>query len=398
MNTASTTKSIIRIGLTYDQLLWSAHESTRSFTHSWDDNTVYFENHSVTIDCSIEIPSQIRTKLVKCLAVDREQDIVPIWNSLDLDLTDIVSLIEQEVLAAARYVDSCFRRSSKGVRLPPFQIQKKDLNRAQPFNYMTWIFSDSERKEVEHIFKGFCSAAKSRLNGGLDLPTCNVFDQKQIYLTTDEVSKIFSNFTTEEAPPFWNLYSIAWQTFVSQKQSQDSSVLLLCTAIETCLKWSLIKSSDDIANTLIDKMPSPRLDQLYEICVEKTDFPFPNHFKNWLGQLAQARNFFAHKPRGASLPLLQIVRWFAIGEALLKATIYVESDPLVGSIIKPNDTPKEESGLTKDSQGVVLRRETYYGDSIDKLHALMDMGDSYYVSEDKIEVLPKKQQKFPDIG
>jgi len=391
--------SIIRIRINYDQLLWTemTKDDFPNYSHSWGEHSVAFSSLGVTISCTVDIAEDQRLKLVQSLAKDIEHDRAPHWQDLSPELHHTVLRIEQEVLNAAKFVDFCFRRSPKGVRLPPFNLPERDFNTGQPLKYMTWVFTEEERREVEHVFSGFNRNAKARLSRGLNLPFSQVFSQKQIHMTASEVEQIFSNFSEDDQPPFWELYGLAWENFVGLNQSHASSVLLLCTAIETCLKWCLANSSDQIANLLIDKMPSPRLDQLYDICKTSTDYPFPEHFKGWLAQLAQARNFFAHKPRGASIPLLQIARWFAVGEAVLKATIYEESDPRVGYLIRPAGTPEPSTGLAPEAIGVVLRSEEYHVDKQEKLHVLIDTGVSYYFGLDSGEILPKKKQSFPDI-
>jgi hypothetical protein len=150
------------------------------------------------------------------------------------------------------------------------------------------------------------------------------------------------------------------------------------------------------ANFFIEKMQSPSLDNLYLCARDHTPHEFPEHFRPWLVQLAKARNFIAHKPRGVEIDVLQIARWFAVGEAILKSTINKMNDPLVGYLIEPVGNHVDEK-FPPQTRGVVLRREEFRKTGEERLHVVLDSGESRYFGENTFQKLPNAQQKFSDV-
>ena len=100
--------------------------------------------------------------------------------------------------------------------------------------------------------------------------------------------------------------------------------------------------------------------------------------------------------RGVELDILQIARWFAMGEAILRSTIGKKSDPYVGHLIEPTG-PKAHEKFSPESKGVILRREMYRNPEDDQYHIMLDTGEIWGFSEKNFNLLPKAQQKFPDV-
>ena len=393
--------SIIRIDIKHsNDNIWTAQKLgepyvLNTYEHSWDNNTLKFTDGFMSLECEIELTEDEQNALTSCLIKDSE-NFVPHWQSLTPDLHRTIQRIVKEIWVTAEYVDHCLRKTSKGIRLSPLKLPEKSINPSQAFPVMLWIFSDEERIQIKPFIEELDSRHRNQYNNGLLLPFPVSFDQKTIYLRDDEVVQFFENIDqTDEIPPFWDLYGIAWENFAKNK-AYDSSILILATSMETTLKWCLQKHGDDISNYLIDNMPSPSLEKLFDAVREYTTFDLPEHFRGWLKQLAQARNFIAHKPRGFEIDVLQIVRWFAMGEAILKTIINKENDPLVGFKVKPIGENVNEK-FPPDTIGIVMRREKFQYEEDGKLHVVLDSGSSYYFSNNSCEKLPRRQQSFPDI-
>ncbi len=320
--------------------------------------------------------------MVNCL-VKEDRSFVPTWGTLTLDVQRTVQRIEKQVWTVACFVDYCFRRSPKGIRLTSLKLPKRHVNQSQAFPVMQWEFSEEEKERLIQD------------RNSVMIPF-SVFEHKQIHMLAEEVNEVFEHIdNATEVPPYWALYGIAWENF-SKNKSYDSAILILATSIETALKSCLKENGDKIANYLIENMASPSLDRLYLCAQYHTPHNFPEHFRKWLIQLAKARNFIAHKPREAQIDVLQIARWFALGEAILKAITDKENDPLVGYLIKPVGE-RAEDNFPPDTRGVVLRREELYKTGEESLHVIFDSGVSWYFRENTYSKLPKAQQKLPDV-
>lgn len=390
--------SKITLQIDHDGLLWPAYDKddeVRSYSHSWDANEIRFGDGGIVISSEVELSEGEQIALFKCMAKDTIP-FVPHWQSLTPDLHRTVQRIEKQVWDAARFVDYCFRRSPKGIRLPPLKLPRRHINQSQSFPVMYWHFTEDEKERLRPCFADLSAQARQVYDKGILIPFSVPFDQKTIYLRSEDVEDVFGQIdTATELPPYWSLYGIAWENFAKNK-SNDSAILILATSIETALKWCLKQAGDGIAKFFIEKMQSPRLDDLYLCAREHTQYDLPDHFKPWLMQLVRARNFVAHKPRGVEIDVLQIARWFAVGEAILKAIIGKKNDPLVGYLIEPVGKQVNEK-FPSNTKGVVLRREEFRNTGEEKLHVVLDSGESWYFGEGTFQKLPTAQQKFPDV-
>jgi hypothetical protein len=239
--------SKISIHINHDGPIWPAvdkDDEIRSYNHSWGSNTVRFGDGGITITCGIELSEEEQAALVKCLTKD-SIPFIPHWQTLTPDLHRTVQRIEKQVWEAARFVDYCFRRSPKGIRLTPLKLPKRHLNQSQAFPVMDWLFSGEEKDRLSPLYAHISPEARQRYDQGIMIPFSVPFDQKQIYMRSEEVNEIFEHIDiANEMPPYWGLYGIAWENF-AQNKSNDSAVLILATSIETAFKWCLKQHGDE---------------------------------------------------------------------------------------------------------------------------------------------------------
>ena len=393
--------SEISLHIQHAHQLWTVHEpkeGLKFYNHELPEMgaQVSFNDFGVTVTCEIGLSEWEQDSLLKCLVKD-QIPYIPHWQALTPDIHRTVQKIESKLMEVARLVDHGFRKAPKGIRLPPAKVVQVHLNQSQAFPVMNWKLSDDEKVRLTEIVSGFSPKAKNKYEGGtVQIPLSISFGQKQIYLNDTEVEAAFQIMeTTDSIPPFWTLYGLACESF-SENKSHDAAILILATSLETALKWCLMEQGDDISNFLIDNIPSPPLRKLYECACQNTDFDFPEHYSGWLNQLSSARNFVAHKPKGFKIDLLLMGRWFAIGEAILKAISGKDNEPLVGYLVKPIGKRASEQ-FTVEACGVVLRREAFRDTEEEKLHVLMDTGETYYFSDNSFERLSDKKQRFADI-
>lgn len=388
--------SKIIINIQNDGQLWTAvdrDDEIKCFSHSWNNNTVDFSISGLRITVNIELSHEEQQNLVSSLTKEASS-FVPHWQTLTPNLHRTVQRIENEVWNTARLVDYCFRSSAKGVRLSPLKLPVRHISQSQAFPVMLWKFTDEEKERLATLLEGLSPEAQKRyLKNGILIPFPVSFDRRQIHLEDNEIEGIFRQVeNTTEIPPYWSLYSIAWDNFAKNK-SHDSAVLILVTSIETALKWCLTQHGDDISKFLIEKSQSPRLDQLYACVQKETPYVLPPHYKKWLLRMMEARNYIAHKPRQIGIDILEIARWFAVGEAILKSINGHENDDMVGKIIEPIGGKAVEK-LPPDTRGVVLRREELYG--TESLHVVLDSGETWRFGPDSYK--ESKQQNFPDFN
>lgn len=393
--------SKISVNIKHRSMLWTMHEEAgdlRIYSHELDaiGTKVTFFDAGMTVACDVQLDDFEKDALLSCLVKDSIY-FIPHWQNLTVDVHRTVQRIESKLMEVVRVADYGFRRISKGIRLPPVEITKAYLNSNQGFEVMNWELSIVEQEKLDELIFDFSPVGQEKYKRGIvQIPLSISFGQKHIRLDENEVKTAFGNMKEEESiPPFWTLYGLAWENF-SKNRSHDAAILVLATSIETALKWCLSEYGDSIAKYLIENVQSPPLRKLYECACENTTLDFPSHYSSWLQQLSNARNFVAHKPRGFELDLLLIGRWFAVGEAILNAIIGNQNEPLVGYLVKPIGKHASEK-FPEDSRAVVLRRERFNKADEEKLHVLMDTGETYYFSESAFEKLPEKSQKFPDI-
>lgn len=395
--------STISLQIVHGQQLWTMYEKgadLKTYSHKLPehDAEVRFSDFGITIICEYPLSDTEQLSLANCLMKEKAPYTPPHWQNLTPDLHRTVQGLEAKLLKVARLADHGFRKSAKGVRLPPAKIQKIHINQSQAFPVMNWRLSDAEKERLTPHFEQLPNEARLHYErSGIPIPFSVSFGQKQIFLHDQEVSEAFDTMDGGETyPPFWALYGIASETFAANK-SHDAAILILATCIENALKWCLQEQGDQISNFLIEHTQSPPLRKLYDCACQTTLVNFPDHFGGWLGQLSLARNFVAHKPRQFDIDFLQMGRWFAVGEAILKSLSEKENNELVGFLVRPiGDRAAEQ--FTPDARGVVLRQEEFRDTGDKKLHVLMDTGETYYFSDSSFEKLPDREQKFPDIS
>jgi hypothetical protein len=388
------------IRIDYNSSLWTEWPEgkiPKFYNHKIEGSEVQinFGGQGINISDDFEISEVEQFALAKCL-LKVKVGFVPLWHDLSPDTHRLVKRIEDSLLATVRRVDLGFRMLEKGIRLPPPKIIRRGPpNSQQLFAVFTWAISLNEI-EVLLEREPISADVRSRIEkSGLLVPCSPPFGQKHLQLGDREVSEVFANIDkTKDSPPYWLLYGIALENFI-ENRSFGSAVLILATAIETALKGALIEKGDEIARFLLDKVQSPPLRELFKCFCNAYEVTFPERFSGWIDQINYARNFAAHKPRELKIEYLQMARWFAVGEAVLRSVAGKEIDGNVGQLVKPIGDRASEK-FASDAKGVVLRNERFHGDGEMKFHILMDTGETYYFTESGFEILPKDEQKFPD--
>ena len=346
-----------------------------SFTFTWGSHTIAFNEVGIGISTEVDLSISEQEALVQCLTFETPSH-VPHWQSLSPDLHRTVERIVEQIREAAITADHCIRQSPKGVRLSPLSFEERFVNQSQSFPVVHWNFSDEERERLSPLYEHLAENAKRVYDRGIMIPMPISFERRQIHLENDEVEEIGARLgNTSNIEPYRSLYAIAWENYIDQ--SFDSAILILTTSIETALKWWLNQQGDEIARFLINNIQSPPVEQLYTCARNKTDIKLPGVFAEWLVRLRKTRNEIAHKPASKKIDSLEIARWFAIGEAILKSISGHNNDPLVGFLVEPTGE-KAADKFPPDSRGVVLRREALYGEN--SLHILLDTGETWRFS------------------
>lgn len=360
----------------YSNQLWLVDDNA-SFSFSWGPHTFTFSQTGIAISTEVDLDISEQEAIVRCLTFD-DPSFVPLWQSLSPDLHRTVERIVEQILEAAMTADHCIRQSPKGIRLSPLRFEERFVNQSQSFPVVYWRFSDEERECLKPIYENLSENAKRVYDKGIMIPMPVSFERRQIYLENDEVKEIGSRLgKPSKIEPHRLLYAIAWENYIDR--SFDSAILVLATSIETALKWWLNKQGDEITRFLITNIQSPPVEQLYTCARNNTDIELPGVFTDWLVRLRKTRNDIAHKPISKKIDNLEIARWFAVGEAILRSISGHNNDPLVGFLVEPTGEKAAEK-FPPNSRGVVLRREELYGEN--SLHVLLDTGETWRFSTD----------------
>ena len=386
----------IKTSLNYGLGLWTASRDDREmrfYRREFGTNAVEFADGALSVEADIEISLSDQVELARAVIQETPNGayrFVPLWQHLTPHLESCLKSVDQQLHEVVQKVDSAFRRSQKGLRLPSVSQNDVPFSQAQSFPAVRWYPEGEIMETIETILSELhdTTAEKYRREGVL-LPMPPVFDQKIIYIREDEVDEIFGGLTEEtEIPPFWALYGQAWETF-AEARNTSSAILSLATCAETGLKWHINRAGDEMVRYLIGRMPSPPLRHLFQCCREHADLDLPEHFSGWLHRLTEARNQIAHSERGAAVHPLVFGRWCATVEAILARLLDHDVDERVGKFVRPIGARREEQ-FTEFSRGVILRRERYQYEEEPKFHVLMDSGVSYYFDEQAFEILTQQ--------
>lgn len=386
----------IKTSLNYGLGLWTATRDNREkrfYRREFGTNAVEFADGALSVEAEIEISFPDQVELARILIRETPNGanrFVPLWQHLTPHLERCLKIVDQQLDEIVQRVDSAFRRSQKGLRLPSVSQNDVPVSQAQSFPAVRWRPEGEIMDTIETLLLDLqdTTAEKYRREGVL-LPMPPVFDQKIIYIREDEVDEIFGWLAEEtEIPPFWSLYGQSWETFAKARNT-SSAVLSLATCAETALKWRINRTGDEMVRYLIGWMPSPPLRHLFQCCREHANLDLPEHFSGWLHKLTEARNQIAHTEGGAAVHPLVFGRWCAIVEAILAKLLDHDVDERVGKFVRPIG-PRRQEHFTEVSTGVILRRERFQYEEEPKYHVLMDSGVSYYFDEQGFEIIPQQ--------
>jgi hypothetical protein len=271
-------------------------------------------------------------------------------------------------------IDGCIRQTFKGIRLEPLQLVPRFLSQSQSFPVVDWNLTSEERNRLSSIYSTHPEEVRRKYDQSIAIPRPISFDRRQVFLDDSELDHIGDLLTQPDmVQPYRELHAIAWERI--RERAFAPAILILATAVETALKSWLIQHSDGIGGHLLQKMQSPPVEELLSVAIDKTGLSLPAIYKTWLVDLRKARNDVAHKPQPSiNINPLEVVRWFAISEAMFNAMQGVHSDPWVGCLVEPIGGKATEH-FQPDTRGVVLRREELYGEN--SLHVLLDTGQTY---------------------
>lgn len=400
-NAGEATLGQFSVRLDYADQLWTAWSKSGGearYEHVFGDVELTFFGPVVTIRIKDRLQDEQCENLLSCLVRPTPKGViqyVPQWGVLTPDLTRLVQSIEKEVFEAIRCADQALRRSAKGVRVPHFSLEEERFSDHQSFPAIRWMLDGAQIEIFEKIAQELPEADREKLRQqGVLIPISYRFDQKQIFIKPDEFEKVKQYLNDGvDSQPFWHLYAIALENF-SVRNSPDSAILILASAIETAIKFQLHQGNGDVAKFLIEEMQSPPLRKLLQCGIDNCGWQFPASFKAWLADLTEVRNRIAHRHEEVHIDRLEIGRWFAMGEAILGASIGLSVPEQVGLIIRPTGKNRADQ-FADDARGVILRTECFEFESEPKFHVLMDTGESYYFGPDLFEALPKADQRFP---
>lgn len=363
--------STIGVRTNYTQQLW-LEDFHANYSYESDSNTLTFGMSGTSITTEIELSELEQEKLVKCLISD-QQNHIPHWQNLTPDLHRTVERIVQKIMQVSILADYSIRKSPKGIRLKPLSFERRFLNQSQSFPVLYWTFSDEERTRLKNLYSHLNENLQKKYDRGIMIPMPEPFERRQIFLTKEEANEIGETFkNAEEIEPYWELYSTALENCINY--SFGSAVLILATSIETALKWWLNKNGDEIAKFLITYSPSPSIEKLYECARTNTEIDLPGAYIQWIKELRDIRNIIAHKPISTQINRLEIARWFAIGEAILKLISGHKSDKLVGHLVEPVGK-KAIDKFADNSRGIVMRKEIL--DKEQFYHIMVDTGETW---------------------
>ena len=368
--------SKISAGTGYDSQLWLDYEIKReSYSFQWGRHSVDIGVYGFNISTDVELSEDEQTSLVESLTGGNPSH-PPHWQALPPNLHRTVERMTDQILEAATTADACLRQLPKGLRLRPLSFRMRATNGGQEFPVIHWRFSEEERVRLRRIYAAHGEEAARLYVNGISIPMPVHFERRQVFLTEQEVDRVGELLNAPiETTAFRKLYAIALENFTVR--SYDSAVIILSTAVETALKWWLIKNGDPISEYLIANIQSPPIDRLYACARKHTTIALPKHFASWIVNLRDARNGVAHKPKAQDLNPLEVARWFAVGEAILTAVSGSPIDQMTGYIVEPVGDLSTKN-FPQDSKGVVLRRELLYGE--DSYHIALDTGETWRFS------------------
>lgn len=359
--------SLITVSLDYGARLWpEEHFSSRSY--SWGVHSVSFGPADASLSTEFELSEEEQELLVRSLT-DRDPRPPPHWQDIPAALHSTVLRIEVQLREAASAVDEQLRKTPSAIRLPIYRFPKDFTNQTPNWSTVHWSFNEEERLRLGPLFEHLDSAKQKVYRRGVTIPLPDSYEGRHVNLSNEQLDNIGAALAegTQNLPPSRALYGVAWENF--EIRSFSAAVVILATSIETALKWYLTQKGDEISGYLIEETQSPQLSKLLSCARKYAELNVPKRFQKWVSDLSDSRNQIAHRPVKKKLDPLEVARWFAVGEVLLKAIHGEPSDPLVGALVQISEKIDK---FPKGTHGVVLRREEDYGE--DSFHILLDSG------------------------
>ena len=344
-----------------------------------------------SVSASLDIEPDHVVRIAEALAVQRQGNIPPHWDTIPLDLRPVLLQMDKKLRAAAAKLDEHLRAAG-ALRLPLFDFPRRPANSSNAWSTAKWRLS---KEEQEWIVAALEDEEKERFikkHGWLEVPLPNSFESRHVYPGDPMVEEVTHGLQGDEVlPPSFSLFGAAWSLF--ERRSFAAATIMVASAIETAVKWHLTQNGDSIAGWLIEEMASPTLKKLADCAHQRASLALPERFRPWLVSLTEARNAAAHKPAKRYVHPLQLARWFALGEALLRATRGAnEIDDRVGLLIKATKTT---TYIQEATVGVVMRREETHGE--DNYHVMLIDGTVRRFGVDGtgyVELTKKEEKNF----
>lgn len=368
----------VSIGLSHGGKLWPPDEGS---SHEWGSHGVSFGPGGARISTEVEVPDDTQHELVRILTAF-EPNFVPHWQSLSVGVQPEVLKMGAQLREAAAEFDGQLRAVPSAIRLPPYSFATSGPNPGQQWALMWWKFEDAERRRFSEQLRALEPTHKAVHERGIRLPLPNAYEARHVNLTAEDAETIGEALRAgvQASQPSPVLWAIAWQNY--EDRLFPAAIVVLGSAIETALKGYLGMKGDEIASYLLFEVQSPKLSKLLSCARKYADMEIPREFQKWLDDLTTARNRIVHKPVAHGANPLEVGRWFAVGEAILKRAGGHDSDPLVGSLVRISERIGD---FPQGTLGIVMRRETDYEE--ETLHVLLDTGETRRFSENAFERL-----------
>ena len=279
----------------------------------------------------------------------------PQWDLIPPELQRKISQLNEGLHLGARQLDKIFRKNKKTIRLPNYNLNSVPSDQKQKWNLAFWITSNEDLKQFNKIIEPLNSDIENIVSKSIPIPLPKSFRGRHIILEKEDIIEFQKNaldIKSIEELPFMSLYAFAIQNY--ENKSFSAFIVTLAASIETGLKWYLGKNGDDIAGYLLDEPSSPSPAKLLSIAMKSCNLEVPDIYKKWIGRLVEIRNKIVHKPKEIDFKPLEVVRFLAIGEAILFAIQGEKPFKYAGFLMK---FKKAYDTLPKNSIAIIIREE-----------------------------------------
>ncbi|OOZ45822.1 hypothetical protein BOW37_01650 [Solemya velum gill symbiont] len=358
--------SVVNIKLDYDERLWTSEEESTSSTYRWKNYELTLEN-GASIQLDVEITRKQKKILFEALTKPVQPNMSH-WQDVPATVQNLVLKIEQQLRDGAAYADKRLRFVGGALRLPPWSFSRQPTNSNHRWASVYWSFNEQDLQHLAPLIDQLEEKQRLIYSKGIWIPLPDAYEGRDVMFTKeqrDEAGDLLSE--TIDIPPSYALFASALDQW--ENRNFGSAIAILAVSLETALKWHLTKQGDAIAGYLIENIQSPPLPNLLSCARTHADLNIPKKYQGWLATLVKARNEIVHKPVEKDLKPLEVGRWFATGEAILKALMGINPDDNIGEFV---DISSNIEVFPAGTKGVVLRREETYSE--DSFHILLDSG------------------------